>query len=187
MKIYFRKTFEYDPQINGLSKYESYDRVVRQTYSPEIVTPQSHENFDLPTLCSNLKRCIQTAEIISSGRITILNELREIKFSMHGLLSEKEYEEFGSNMVRERFIQAFINDSLLEKRIEIQKRMKRVIKLITKGSNDKLVVSHSFAMKIFEAFFLHKKDIFTNSSLISEFIFPQTKTYGFGEGFEVII
>jgi len=82
MRIYFRKTLEYNPQRVGLSKYESYEAITRQKRSPDIVVSESSEYFNLRTYCSSLKRCRHTAELMSFGKITALNELREIKFLM---------------------------------------------------------------------------------------------------------
>lgn len=187
MRIYFRKTFEYNPIHSGLSKYESYEAITRQTRSPDIVDLKSSEHFSLRTYCSSLKRCQHTAEILSSGKITALNELREIKFSLRNLVTSKEFEKYGPSLVRERFIQGFINDSLLEKRENIQKRIKRVIKIVSLGNNNKLIVSHSFTMKMFEAYLKEGLDIFEGPNLISKVIHVQTETYGFGKGFVVEI
>ncbi len=185
MKIYFRKTFKYDPCHSGLSKYDSYEFVTRQTYSPGIIEFDTKEKFELRTFCSSLKRCVQTADLISSGKITELDELKEIKFSLHALVSKEEFEKHDAVLVRERFIQSFINDSLLEKRQDIQKRLDQVIDMISEDTNDKLVVSHSFTMKMFEAYFQKNLNIFKFPNLISKVIFPETKTYEFGEGFVV--
>ena len=185
MKIYFRKTFKYDPCHSGLSKYESYEAVTRQLYSPGIVDLDFKEHFHLPTYCSSLKRCRQTAKILSTGKITVLSDLREIKFSLYSLVSREEFERYGSSLVRERFIQSFINDSLLEKREDIKKRINRVVKIIFQENNDKLIVSHSFTMKMFEACFQKNLNIFKDPNLISKVIFTQTETYPFGGGFDI--
>lgn len=187
MKIYFRKTFKYDPYHSGLDKYESYEAVTRQLYSPDIVNFDSKEHFDLHTYCSSLKRCVETARIISSKKVIKLDELREIKFSLHNLVNKEEFEKYGSSLVRKRFLQSFINDSLLERRGDIQERVEKSVKLLSMDRSDKLVVSHSFVMKIFEAILLRKLNIFQNPGLISQVIYPDKKTYGFGEGFEVIM
>ena len=185
MKIYFRKTFKYNPCHSGLSKYESYEAVTRQQYSPGITNFDSGERFDLRTFCSSLTRGQQTAERISTVQIVKLDQLREIEFSLHNLVSKEEFESNGSSLVRERFIKSFVDDTLLEKRAEIKKRIDEVIEILLKDKNDKLVISHSFTMKMFEAYFKRALDIFENPILISEVIFPDTETYGFGGGFVV--
>ena len=118
MKIYFRKTFKYNPCHSGLSKYESYEAVTRQQYSPGITNFDSGERFDLRTFCSSLTRGQQTAERISTVQIVKLDQLREIEFSLHNLVSKEEFESNGSSLVRERFIKSFVDDTLLEKRAE---------------------------------------------------------------------
>lgn len=187
MKIYFRKTFKYDPCHSGLDRYESYETVTRQLYSPGIIDFNSKEHFYLPTYCSRLKRCVETSEIISSGKRVETVELNEVKFSLHSLVTKEEFEKHGSSLVRKRFLQSFINDSLLERIDNIQERVEKSVNLISMDSSDKLVVSHSFIMKIFEAILLRKLNIFQNPGLISQVISPVKKTYGFGEGFEVIM
>lgn len=183
MKIYFRKTLKYNPIRGDLSKYESYEAVTRQVRSPDILDSDSPEHFNLITYCSSLKRCRHTAKIMSSGKIIPLSDLKEIKFSLHSMVTNDEFEKYGSSLVRKKFIESFVNDSLIEKREDIQNRIDRVIKLLTSDNSDKLVISHSFTMKIFEAY-LKNKELFNHPKLLRKYFDPSKKTFENGEGFE---
>ncbi|MEK7497973.1 MAG: histidine phosphatase family protein, partial [Patescibacteria group bacterium] len=184
MKIYIRKTFKYNPCHSGLPKYESYEAVTRQTYSPEIIMPEKHEKFDLPTFCSSLIRCVQTAKATSCGKTVELDDLREIKFSLHDLVSKKEFETDGSVLVRKRFIEAFIKDTLLESRTQTKKRMDSLLKKLKNlPDRDYLLVSHSFYMKILQGY-LCDKELFRKPRLLRKYFDPLVKTFENGEGFE---
>jgi len=53
--------------------------------------------------------------------------LREVKFDLKQLLTYEEFEHEGSNLVRERFIQAFEKDELDEPLHSIKERMEKVL------------------------------------------------------------
>lgn len=190
--IYFRKILEYDPTFNGrYDEYGGYSKITLQEADPVIITNQSYkldipENIFKPIFSSPLRRAKQTAnKYFQTEEIDILNDLREIKFDMHKLLSESEYQKERSNLVRERFIEAFINDELAENRQNIEARVNSVLKKLRKlEPNNYLVISHSFFLKIMECYLI-EKELFKNPTLIKDHFNPLKKTFEFGKGFDV--
>ncbi len=190
ININFRKILKYDPTFAGTySKYDGYQIIGTQEIDPEIEKNQENEiqipeNLLFPVFSSSLKRGIQTTQrYFDVNYITALDELKEVKFDLRNLLTHHEYEKFGSNLVRERFIEAFINDSLLEKREDIKKRilfLQNLFSNLVEGNY--LVISHSFFMKIFDTYILNK-NIFEKPDLLRSIFDYREKTFDFGEGF----
>lgn len=190
-RIYFRKIAPYDPRLPGMSEYQSYDLVTRQVYSPEIIVSKflRPEPLDVARiLCSDAKRGIETAELFKTEKTDLipLKELREINFSLRSLLTEEEYISQGANLVRRRFMEAWVEDALGEKREQIRRRVGNLVEVM-KGFKplNTLVISHSFFLKIIETVVLHNVDIFNSPERISLYMSPNQKTYAFFGGFEM--
>lgn len=193
-KVPVRKIAAYDPLKYGLSKYESYELVTRQIYDPGIL-PTAYEAEKLRLgvnsciLASDLNRARETSQLYSHRggvRCMFTPCLREVRFSLKELLTEDEYQKHGSNLVRERFVDHFVNDSLLEKREMLFERIKRLENLISSQAEQKiLIISHSFFMKLMEAYLKDGQDVFENPELLRSYIFPERKTYEFMEGFDL--
>ena len=129
-KVTVRKISEYSPLIPKMTKYDSYNLIVKQEYSPGILKRASVINpvYD-GIFSSDLRRGVESSNLYLSKKPTILlSDLREIKFSLKSLLSENEYSKFGSNLVRERFVLGFERNRLLESRKVIKGRLLAVIK-----------------------------------------------------------
>jgi hypothetical protein len=181
-KIIVRKTLKYDPTLGGTySKYDGYCLITGRIADPGIVVGQKLicENNVKKIFCAPDTR---SRESVKNG--VVVAELREVKFDLKKLVSEGEYEKFGSELVRLRFLEMFVKDELVENRKEIKQRIDSLINQIMKLSDGKyLVVSHSFFMKILEAY-LQEKDVFEKPEKLSGYLNPQQRTYNFGEGFE---
>lgn len=192
--IYFRKILKYDPTINGkYSKYVGYSKITSQEIDPGIEFPIEHSLNIPPSLeptvfSSKLLRSVQTVnQYFNEKEIIYLKELNEIQFELTSLLSKKEYEEEGSNLVRQRFIEAFIEDNLVEKRRETQARMDQLIKNFSSlKSGNYLVVSHSFFMKLLDIY-LKNRNLFQQPTIIRKHFDFREKTFEFGEGFDFLI
>ena len=167
--------------------------IVTQEADPEIVDSRENvlnlpENINFPVYCSSLKRGVMTLKnYFQLQDIIPLDELREVRFHLDSLLTNEEYEEFGSDLVRERFLLAFIADSLDEKREEIKNRVLSLIERLSKLSEGSyLVVSHSFFLKILEVYF-KDKSLFDNPEILKDHFDPKKKMFEFGQGFDVLI
>lgn len=190
-RISFRKTLIYDPSFEGqFSKYRGYSFITRQDRCPGILGKSYRGprfKVDTPVFSSTVKRGCETARVlanIDSKSIYRTCFLNEIKFDLTKLLTEQEYEKQGSSLVRKRFIEAFINDELLEKRKSIEKRVKLfLLKLDSLPKGRYLVISHSFYMKIFQIY-LNEKDLFFDPGKLRECFDYQQRTFDFGKGFD---
>ena len=188
--IIVRKTFKYSPIEDGKSKYESYNSITLQINSPPIIEKNAIiKTFPIEFIyCSDLLRAKQSADVyakVTHCKVTSESFFREVRFSLKALVTAEEYNTYGSVLVRQRFVDGFINDTLAEKRTEIVSRILEIEHLI-KNCDYKniLIVSHSFFMKLFEAYSKDKIKIFSDPQKLRTYILPTKKTYEFGEGFK---
>lgn len=196
MKLIFaRKIYPYDPTFGGkYTKYEGYSLVTRQKLSPKIsstIKISLPSKVNAPVYCSTLIRARQTARIISKlsniNKIQETPELDEILFDLKSLLTKDDYDKYGSNLVRQRFIEAFIKDELLESRRSIKSRVKRLLSKLDKLSDGKyILVSHSFFMKLLQIFLKHE-DLFESPEILKDNFDYRKKTFNFGEGFRFTV
>lgn len=208
-EAYILKTAKYDPIKENLSKYECLDLVACREYSPPIIaTPEevalavdkeAVKNADF-IFHSPFLRTRQTAEaikqVLSPNAVLVETPfLAEVHFSLKDLVSQEEYEEKGSNLVRQRFIERFIsNDNLtmeqfsnetMESSRSIQKRINDFLAelLNDKYQNKKLIaISHSFFMKVLEIY-LEEPTLFENPALLAKHFDWQKRTFEFCQGF----
>lgn len=189
-KIQFRKVLKYDPTIEGTyTLYQGYSKSVKHETDPEIISIQHTKLKYKPDciLSSPLLRARKTAEVFATeygiSEIILHNDLIEIPFNLNKLVSETEFIQKGSTWVRKRFIESFISNSLEEKHASINKRIDNVLTMLYHSSESRfLLISHSFYMKIFEAY-LEYPELFKNPELIRNKFDFKRKTYSFGEGF----
>lgn len=199
-KILILKTGEYNPVFNGLSKYESLNLITTYQYSPGIISPEKvGADLNKNTLLgikiivhSSLRRARETARVIKNlleerPQVLTSNYLSEVKFSLKDLLTQNEYENEKSNLVRQRFIEGFIKNTLLETREEIFIRIKNLgqfLKKLEAGSNAKIIcVSHSFFMKILQIYLIDDR-LFDSPEILAKHFNPSQRTFEFCQGFE---
>lgn len=194
MKVYVRKIARYQPEHNGLDRYDGYDEITTKRFDPPII--EISERMSLPDgvgsiLSSDALRARQTTEHYKGAEkfpSTYSPLWAEVAFSLKKLISKDEYVEHGSDLVRERFIQAFISDTLDESRDDLQKRLESCLGLLKNHqSTNVLVVSHSFFMKILEIYILTNSRLFDNPELLAEHVDPMKKLYDFNTGFDLQI
>lgn len=189
--FYVRKIFRYDPTFGGkYSKYDGYNLITTNRLEVGISEKGVVElkNVDSPLISSDIRRAKETAKLVARGlnisKTVFTNQLAEVKFNLKKLLSEKEYLEFGSDLVRKRFIEAFVNDKLDESRSSIKKRINNLFKKLDVMSDGRyILISHSFFMKILEVY-LENKDLFEDPKILESKFNYQKKTFDFGSGFD---
>lgn len=191
--IHFRKVLAYDPTLNSsYPKYVGYRQITLQKVNPPILPDQHGEldipkNLTFPVFASSLQRGIDTAEkYFDKANILCIDELREVKFDLGSLLTQVEYQEYGSNLVRERFVNAFIDDELAEKRFEIKLRIDKIIEKFSQQEGNWLLISHSFYMKIVQCY-IQNKNLFETPILLKDYIVPEVRTFDFGKGFDITL
>lgn len=187
-KVKVIKIAKYDPTKNGvLSKYQGYTYITKGKldigiekgiYKPKLIKSRYF------CYSSNLKRAIETVDLLGFKNAYYTNLLSEVKFDLSQLLSEKEFELFGSNLVRERFFAAFVENKLSESTEDINSRMDKLIDLVLGSDHvNILMVSHSFYMKILDVY-LHNSRIFKEREKIFDYVKTNQKLYNNFEGFE---
>jgi hypothetical protein len=187
-RITIRKTFRYDPTVNGkYSKYDGYYLIGKQEVDPEIVAAPQLKKFNETQVvfCSKLKRGIETALKISKDKnVIVLPELNEVRFDLGTLVNINEYDKYGSYLVRKRFINAFIENNLLETREDIEIRIEKLFKLLKNfPDGNYLMISHSFIMKILQIY-IKDRNLFKKPEMIRKYFDVNNRTYEFGTGFE---
>ncbi|MBU0569972.1 histidine phosphatase family protein [Patescibacteria group bacterium] len=190
-KFYVRKTIKYDPTFGRqFSRYDGYKFIALKKEDPDIegclidVPPMGIKKI----FHSTQKRGIETAQMFSKDlkvkNLTALKELKEITFDLGNLLNEKEFNKFGSNLVRKRFIEAFVNDTLMESRKKIRKRTDDLLEKLSKlNGGNYLIISHSFLMKLLHVYLLDQ-NLFDCPEILSKYFDTTKKTFEFGCGFE---
>jgi len=193
-KVFVRKVLEYDPTFSGkYSKYDGYTLIGLQKLDPGILKEKALSippRISSPVYFSSLRRAYETALNISRIKrvgFLPLKELNEIKFDLRKLVEKREYDKYGSNLVRERFIEAFIEDKLMEKRISIRRRIENILVRVGRlPDGNYVLISHSFFMKVLEIF-LKDGSLFSNPKILRRYFNPTRKTFDYGKGFEFIV
>jgi len=168
-KIHLIKPLRYIPRSSKTqSLYDGFHQVALRLYDPDLLVHRDPTQKSTQiALCSTSLRAIQTAK--SSGEVKLRNTelLNEITFDLTKLLSKKEYGLFGSTLVRDRFIEAFISDSLIESRDDIKFRITELITLIKELDQEVVnCYSHSFFMKVTEAYISSDCSLFENPIIL---------------------
>lgn len=199
MKI-LMKIGPYSPTTYQETTYDSINKLCLQTSNPGLDLKKFHSDknnikHDIGdskiVLCSDSNRAVETIcylkkENVIDNRIKEkrLLLLREIKFDISNMFTEKEYRKKGSDVVRERFLDFFVTDNLVETRKEIQSRVNILDKLILLENKDMLIISHTFFIKIY-LIYKARPELFDNPEVIKEYINPQKRIMNFCETFQV--
>lgn len=178
MKIKIIKILKYDLKTTSRGKiYDYLCSITSQEINPTTLEKNAMKLKEPVILSSSLNRavdCIQRKDTL------ILNLLNEIPFELSQLCTQEEWFNQGSLIVRKRFKEAFINDTLLIKRHLIFEQIEDLINICKKLDSEIAVVSHSFRIKLIEAYIKTKGKIKDEPDLIEGFIFDNQKTLDFG-------
>ncbi len=186
--ITFIKTLRYETNPKETDVFEYLTLLGLQKIDPAS-TANSFLTLDADVIFySPLKRVATTIRLPKHKKITAVKKdaLKEIVFDLEKLCSKQEYQKYKSKIVRRRFKEAFIQDALPVKRAFIFREIKDILRLcLIYQEATVAIVSHSFRLKIMEAFIKTKGKIISNPALIHTYIFDDQKTYEFGEGFTI--
>lgn len=140
-------------------------------------------NHDI-ILYSPMKRVTDT--LIIKDNYIKMNILKEIPFDLEKMSSKDQWQKHKSNIVREKFKDFFIKDKLLLPRKQIMKEIIQLLQLCDQYKSKRIaVISHSFRLKIIEAYIKTKGEIEKKPELIHYFIQNDKKTFDFGRGFKI--
>jgi broad specificity phosphatase PhoE len=195
MYIEIRKIGRYDPTQGGrYERYEGYCLSTDESIDLPLDKPQAIHELDVITtefkanwiLSSSRLRACQTAEYFGQ-RFNIgyqtAHSLREVPFDLSTMMSKEEFLKNGSDLVRKRFVEGFVSNTLLEPRESIKTRLELLFEEIRGNQSSRgMLISHSFIMKIIEGI-ASGIDIFGQPDSLAQLIDPSKKTYPFGGGF----
>lgn len=174
--------YELRPQSGDIFEYLT--AITKQTIDPPSLKPHTLQPTAPVVLHSPLRRATECLLKLPTTTYIELPELREIPFDLALLCTKSEWEAHGSVIVRKRFKQFFMDDALIVKRAVLFSEIESLIEYCRRYS-DIQVVSHSFRLKLIEAYLKTNSEIVSHPDLINDFILDDHKTFEFGEGFTI--
>jgi hypothetical protein len=187
-KIYFRKTTEYysGRDKNPIKRFKFLSKLTLQKVNPKPLHKFKNIKKDILIISSPLKRV--SLSLVKKSDYIIDDNLKEILFNLEEFCSFEEFKREGSVAVRKNFKKLFISDKLPESRKDIFRDIKKLInKLKSLKNKEIMVISHSFRLKLIEAYVKTNGKIEKNPKLINKFIKNNERTYHFEEGFDIVL
>ncbi len=187
-KVYFRKTTEY---YLGKDKSKTQKFLFLKGLGLQKINPKPSHKFknlkkDVLIICSPLKRVLLSMS--KNTNYLIEDSLKEVLFDIFEFSSIEEFSKEGSILIRKKFKEFFIADKLPEKRKKLFKDIRKLLIRIKKLKvKEVMILSHSFKLKLIEAYIKTNGEIENNPQLINKFIKNNDKTYNFEEGFDTIL
>lgn len=184
MKIQFIKILKYNlyPQNNFLENFKFICQVLNQTIDPPSDQPKLLDLKNNLILCSPLKRARQCVKLPAHSRIIYLPELAEIKIDLAAACTAKEWSKKGNQLIRQKFKEAFIQDTLPLSRQEIYQQAKKIL-LQYSGEKSITIVSHTFRLILLKAILETNGQIIKQPRLINHYINNNQKILTFGQTF----
>ena len=162
--------------------------VLNQTIDPPTVCPKAIKTSTQVVFYSPLRRSSECLYRADNQSYFVSNNLKEIPFALNRFITEDDWKKEGSALVRRSFKEAFKTDRLDIKRDKLFEEIQSFLSLCKSlGEKEITAVSHSFRLKIFEAFLSTKSKIVSSPNLIENYIFDGDRTYDFGGGFEIVL
>lgn len=184
--IKFIKTLKYETKPKNRDIFDYLCDLSLQKIDPPSTAGKFIRLESSFILHSPLRRVKETVLTSKYQQSYALNELREIPFDLAKLCSRQEWNDFGSKIVRARFTEAFIKDELELSREQVVLECEKVFNYCLSQDVKFLeVVSHSFRLKIIEAYIDTKGELAFKPELLANYISSGHKTYEFGQGFIV--
>lgn len=184
--IHFRKILDYPRTPPAGDEFAYLCALTNQTIDPPTLHQHGLKMRDTVVYASPMRRsrgCIATRP---DARVLCIDELKEIPFDLAALCTRTEWMAHKSAIVRERFVDAFVRDMLLTPRAVILGEVESVLHFLQKRPERSItVISHSFRLKVIEAYIKTHGMLATDPTLLGTFIHADTPTYAFGTGFDV--
>lgn len=182
--IYFHKILAYALTPTAGDAFSYLDDLTMQRIDPPSLCPQAFEAKTPIVFHSPLQRAKDILRSKSDQRTISLNELAEIPFSMKALCTPLEWSQESSAVVRRRFKEAFIADTLPIRRSVLEQQIKSLL-LQCSREEDVTVISHSFRLKLIEAYVLTKGTLFQDPLSLHAHLHDDEQTYDWGQGFTI--
>ena len=183
--VQFVKILEYELNPSSEDVFSYLCRLTKQAIDPPSKATGKLELSADVVLHSPLRRAVECLKKNSQAEYQPMGQLREIPFDLEKVCSKEEWAREGEVIVRRNFKKAFLEDRLLTSREELFREVKEVIHVCRKLSKRHrvAVVSHSFRLKLIEAFLETGGELEKRPELINDYILDHEKTYEFGGGF----
>jgi hypothetical protein len=186
MKILFKKTCAYQSSPQSGDVFEYVSNLALQKINPDSDQKGAVDFTQKYIFYSPLHRVEQSINKVPGHRYICENSLAEVVFDISKMCTREEYEKQKSTLIRKKFKQFFIEDTLPQKRSELFSEIESILRKIKETHEEEVVVfSHSFKLKLFEAYIKTKGQIKDKPELIHTFIDDTKKTYEFGESFSI--
>lgn len=185
--IKFIKTQPYQLRPPNEDIYMYLTSIGLQIFDPPPLQPQQLVTTASNVYYSPLKRVKESLILQSNTKYIEVAELAEIPFDLHQLCSKKLWEKEGSIAVRREFVKAYVASKLPVATQDLIKQTKDILRILAKYPEETSIeaISHSFRLKLIEAFIDTEGRLEYQPELITYFIHPDQKTFAFGESFEV--
>lgn len=185
--ISFVKILGYEVPLDKASSFDYYVELGLQKINPHSLHPrglQLNAPFVFRSTMCRAEECVLCSQSTACVATDLLNE---ISFDLRAMCTEAEWIKEGSVVVRRRFIEAFEADELPVTMTALLGQAREVVSLCGDIAEDSdiTLVSHSFRMKILEAYIRTSGKIVGQPSLIRNYLHEGKKTFQFGEGFSV--
>ncbi|MDO8451572.1 MAG: hypothetical protein Q7S76_01760 [bacterium] len=185
--ITFTKIASYELRPKDRNVFEYLTDVASQVVDPPPLEPGGLSLAADIVFHSTLRRATESIRRLPAVEYIPRVELKEVVFDMRTFCNEATWSREGSVAVRRGFKAAFIADTLSVPRTQLFEEIRSVL-LDAKDTCQRgrvVVVSHSFRLKLIEAYLRTQGRVVSNPELIHEYINDSGKTYSFEEGFEI--
>lgn len=185
MKLIFRKIAPYLLDAPSGDRWEYICGVLDQAIDPPSLAPMSVRVPAQRAYLSPRKRALECVASEEGTAYIVKQELNEVPFDLRRFHTKQEWEDSGSAIVRDAFVRGFVSDRLAVPRRRLFEEVRSLLGAMDRASARGYFISHSFRMKLFEAYFKTGGKVEREPELIREFVSLDRRTYDFGEEFEV--
>ncbi len=185
--IAFIKILAYERPPRKEASFSFYRNLGLQKVDPPTLHPGGLVITTAAVIYSTNRRAQECISFANSVARVPTATLREVPFDLQKLCNNDTWQSEGSIAVRRGFLAAFVHDKLPVKRKTIFRETKYLLSLAADLSktSDVTIVSHSFRMKILEAFVDTRGDLERSPARLGSYLREDQKTFAFGTGFRV--
>ncbi len=181
------KIAPYELRPIGEDTYDYLAGLAAGAIDPPSLAPKSLSFPGSIILHSPLRRSVECIDGTAALSCEARESLKEISFDMRDFCDRTLWEREGSRAVRRGFKTAFIEDTLPIRRTELILSAHEMLEEAKAAAERApvVLVSHSFRLKLIEAYIRSNGRLAEEPALIGEYIHDEQKTYAFGEGFTI--
>lgn len=203
MKVIFITSGKINYSLPGLDLYNSIKSTAKGDQFPHLSHDTVTEVEDFAKQFQGKGKTVifsapseqarETANILASVLETeVISDTRflPLRFELKSIISKEEFENLGDKsfkVLRERFLENFYNDKLIDERLEIKKRIENFAKLIKNNYQDYqvIVISHAYLIKLFYIYQIIGDEMFKNKEKLVTLFNPSQEPLGRLEKVEI--